>query len=153
LVVIEISLLFVAGMECDHELQHELTRDWLIALLVCLGILLLVMFCVNLFMCSSMACTCYKQEIIDTSSVNEDEYSNGPVNSAYDYDPYKNSHQIPDHPLYASLSRPKPHSMIEAPSSGRHPHLGSPHQYDIHRETYSVGADHGRSRSRHSNYY
>lgn len=141
-------------MECDHEIQHELTRDWLIALLICLGILLLVMFCVNLFLCSSMACTCYKQEIIDTSSLSDTGDSHIPVN-AYDYDPYKvhqNSHHVPDHPLYASLQRKGAHSMIE-PSSARHPHLGSPHRgYDVQRETYSLGGTEGRTRSRHSYY-
>lgn len=84
------------GMECDHELQHQLTRDWLIALLICLGVLLLVMFCVNLFMCSSMACTCIRHEVVDTSSSSAydayDPYkpqSRQASASAYDYDPYQ----------------------------------------------------------------
>ena len=132
-------------MECDHELNHQLTRDWLMALLFCLGILLLVMFCLNLFLCSAMACTCTKQEIIDTSS--EDEVHTG-VPAGYDYDPYKTS----DHPLYASLQRkgvhaPTTHSMIEP---------GARHQYnpnyDIHRESYTVPNER-RVSSRHSNFY
>jgi len=158
------------GMECDHEIQHQLTRDWLMALLICLGILLMVMFCVNLFLCSSMACTCYRQEIIDTSSV-DDRNSHQGITS-YDYDPYKPTGNIHSngsyyadpsltHPLYASLQR-KPNytqSMIEdgAPTA-RHPHIGSPHrEIDIHRETYSIGLPgeerEKRTRSRHSNYY
>ena len=116
-----------------------MTRDWLMALLFCLGILLLVMFCLNLFLCSSMACTCTKQEVVDTSSM--DERMSG-MPAGYDYDPYKTS----DHPLYASLQR-KPHSMIEP---------GARHQYnpnyEMQREAYSVPGDR-RTTSRHSNFY
>lgn len=133
-------------MECDHEVQHQLTRDWLMALLFCLAILLLVMFCLNLFLCSAMACTCTKQEIVDTSSVDDERVSGmHPAGSGgYDYDPYKAS----DHPLYASLQR-KPQSMIEHGAR----HHGNPN-YEIQRETYSVPGDRQqRTSSRHSNFY
>ena len=138
-----ISALSTTGMECDHEVKHQLTRDWLMALLFCLAILLLIMFCLNLFLCSSMACTCTKQEIVDTSSVDEH------VPASYDYDPYKNS----DHPLYASLQRKPPpahvsHSMIEPGSR----HQGNPN-YEIQTVTYGSSPEHRRVSSRHSNFY
>lgn len=137
-------MIFVSltGLECDHELQHQLTRDWLIALLICVCILLLVMFCVNLFLCSSMACSCTKQEIVDTSSsIDGHSYGHsmshhrshsrlggsrlGPPTTVYDYDPYKgmngsqsaaNLTALNDHqPFYATLQR-KP-AAIESRNS------------------------------------
>lgn len=87
-----------------------------------------------------MACTCTKQEIIDTSSL--DDRSSVP--GGYDYDPYKvqptsapGSHI--DHPLYASLKR--------------HPHSLHGSSYDVQRESYTLAPSHRRSDSRHSNFY
>ena len=89
-----------------------------------------------------MACTCTKQEIIDTSSI--DDRSSMP-GGAYDYDPYKAqptsapaSHI--DHPVYASLKRNAPHSLH-----------GS--TYDVQRDSYTIGPIHRTGDSRHANYY
>jgi hypothetical protein len=52
---------------------------WLVTLLIALASLLAIMLCVNIFLCTSLTCTCTKTEVIEKEDASELE----------DYDPYK----------------------------------------------------------------
>ena len=44
--------------EYDYVIINNFTRDWLIALLICIAVLFALVFCYNLF-CSSCSCYCF----------------------------------------------------------------------------------------------
>ncbi|XP_015789603.1 uncharacterized protein LOC107366494 [Tetranychus urticae] len=52
---------------------------WLVTLCTVLGILLLIMLIVNIFLCTTLTCTCTKTEVVEKEDASELE----------DYDPYK----------------------------------------------------------------
>ncbi|NP_001153349.1 uncharacterized protein LOC100117022 isoform X2 [Nasonia vitripennis] len=63
---------------CDDGAVHP---GWLLWLAIALGILLLIMFIINVFLCSAMTCSCARTEIIEKEpSIIED------------YDPYRSWH-------------------------------------------------------------
>ncbi|XP_014226893.1 uncharacterized protein LOC106652449 isoform X1 [Trichogramma pretiosum] len=63
---------------CEDGIIHP---SWLLWLAIALGILLLIMFIINVFLCSAMTCSCARTEIIEKEpSIIED------------YDPYRSWH-------------------------------------------------------------
>ena len=63
---------------CEEGLVHP---SWLLWLAIALAILLLIMFIINVFLCSAMTCSCARTEIIEKEpSIIED------------YDPYRSWH-------------------------------------------------------------
>jgi hypothetical protein len=63
---------------CEDGVVHP---GWLLWLAIALGILLLIMFIINVFLCSAMTCSCARTEIIEKEpSIIED------------YDPYRSWH-------------------------------------------------------------
>ncbi|RWS30748.1 uncharacterized protein B4U80_04734 [Leptotrombidium deliense] len=76
-----------AKLQNSEEECTEWRFPWMITLLICLSILLLFMFCTNLFLCSSLSCQCTKTEISDENSSDINEFD--------DYDPYKIDYSSP----------------------------------------------------------
>ncbi|KAJ8687595.1 hypothetical protein QAD02_023389 [Eretmocerus hayati] len=72
------------GQDTVSELRYgekSIHPDWLLWLAIVLGVLLLIMFIINVFLCSAMTCSCARTEIIEKEpSIIED------------YDPYRSWH-------------------------------------------------------------
>lgn len=111
---------------------------WLVTLATVLGILLLIMLIVNIFLCTSLTCTCTKTEVVEKEDASELE----------DYDPYKidwaANNNIPVHgSTYGSRSslakhlndgnesdfRPNSRYSSSQPSVKRVPAQTYPHSY------------------------
>jgi len=112
---------------------------WLIALCICLGILLLAMLILNIFLCSSLSCTCTKTEIVDREP-SEDEYD--PYNKV-DWPPPQS--QFSHYGSRSSLNKP-PMSYANAAGSGH----GSGHESD--GQYYPRDVTYARPQSRFSAY-
>ena len=65
---------YVKSSECS-----KYDFPWLLPLAIVLGILLLIMMIINIFLCTSLSCTCTKTEVVEKEEGSELE----------DYDPYK----------------------------------------------------------------
>lgn len=91
-ILVAASMRVVDSLDCT---LHQLKADWLLFLLIALGVLLMLMFCVNLFLCSSLSCTCTR--LFETRDGDEDDDTkSGRFDddlAHFDYDPYLHSGQ------------------------------------------------------------
>lgn len=99
---------------------------WLIGLCISLAILLLIMLIVNIFLCSSLTCSCINTEI-EEKEPSEIE----------DYDPYKGSYYPASHyGSHTTLNKP-PYNGMSTLGGRSHMSTASDHYTTVHSRPHS----------------
>lgn len=115
---------------------------WLIALSIMLAILLVIMMVINIFLCSSMSCNCFKPETIEAEPNFIEEYDPYKV----DYGFYDSRHSLSRHyPLggvstAAGNNNPTPTTQFHADSllGGHSPTSTTSHNMHHHHHHHNV---------------
>ncbi|KAI1286680.1 hypothetical protein HDE_10751 [Halotydeus destructor] len=85
--LVSVSWRLVRDPEPDEECERAmLRRDWLAGLSCVLAALLLVMLCLNCFLCSSLSCSCTRHRQDDTSADDDDHVITGYDHEAGDFE-------------------------------------------------------------------
>ncbi|KAF7489694.1 hypothetical protein SSS_04216 [Sarcoptes scabiei] len=82
---------FNGGGNNGHNFDGRCTEwrfPWLIALCIMLGILLIIMMVVNIFLCSSLSCSCCRSEIVEHEPVIIEDYDPYKIDIGSFYSPY-----------------------------------------------------------------
>lgn len=87
-----LSASILSSPKANNKECSEWRFPWLIALCIMLAVLLVIMMVINIFLCSSMSCSCFKPDTHEEPTIIED------------YDPYKIDYGFYDSRL--SLNRP-----------------------------------------------
>jgi hypothetical protein len=131
------------GSETSSSYLQECTEwrfPWLIALCIMLAIMLLIMLLVNIFLCSSLSCSCVKTEVVEKEPSDIEEYDPYKIDwspgshygsrTSLNKNPYtlegstlnsRRSYSGNESDPYAPVSHSRPHSRY----SNKSPHLES----------------------------
>ncbi|XP_075678229.1 uncharacterized protein LOC113791970 isoform X2 [Dermatophagoides pteronyssinus] len=121
-----------------HGNCNEWRFPWLIALCIMLGILLIIMMVVNIFLCTSMSCSCFRSEMVEHEPTIMD-----------DYDPYKIDIGSYYSPYDSRLSLNRSTTSIANPMTSTV--VGNPHHhYHLQHNTHH---HHGNNGDRSGSHY
>nr|XP_046919568.1 uncharacterized protein LOC124499670 isoform X1 [Dermatophagoides farinae] len=119
-----------------HGHCNEWRFPWLIALCIMLGILLIIMMVVNIFLCTSMSCSCFRSEMVEHEPTIMDDYDPYKIDIGSYYSPYDSRLSL--NRSTTSIANPMTSNVV-----GNHHH----HQHNTHHHSNNHHGNNNGDRS------